>query len=236
MPEFRYAQFCPVARAAELLGERWTLLLVRELLVGPKRFSDLRRACPGLSPSVLSERLERLERRRVVARRKLPPPAASAVYELDEAGRALVPVMIELGRWGTRFLLPPTPGDHFEPDWLRVALRVYAARSPSPARRVVVRVGAAPDEVVMTLEGGPSGTQVRDGAEPADVALRASPSALLRLAAGLLDARAALDAGEIEVEGDPAALAAFPQLFEIDVRPTPTGDGSRRDPHPSTQE
>ena len=236
MAEFRYAQFCPVARAAELLGERWTLLLVRELLVGPQRFSDLRRRLPGLSSSVLAERLGRLERRGIVARRELPPPAASTVYELDEAGRALVPVMVELARWGARFLLPSTPGDHLEPDWLRVAFRVFAARGPSPSRRVVLRAAAPGEEVVVTVEGGPSGTRVRDGAGSAEASLRATPPVLLGLASGRVDPRAALQAGEIEVEGDLEAVAALPALFEIDVHRAPPGAVPSEARRPPTQE
>ena len=100
MPEFRYAQFCALARAAEIVGERWTLLIVRDLTLGPLRFSDLRRRLKGVSPSVLSERLTQLERRGLIERRVLGPPAASTVYELSEMGRALQPAMIELTKWG----------------------------------------------------------------------------------------------------------------------------------------
>ena len=99
MSEFRYAQFCPLARAAEVVGERWTLLIARELLLGPKRFSDLRGALAGVSSSVLADRLARLERREVVAWRRLPPPAAARVYELTETGRALEPVVLALARY-----------------------------------------------------------------------------------------------------------------------------------------
>lgn len=217
---FRYAQFCPLARAAEVLGERWTLLVVRELLVGPQRFSDLRRRLPGVSSSVLTERLERLERRGIVRRAQLPPPAASAVYELDEAGQALLPVVTELIRWGSRWLLPPVPGDHFEPDWPLVAMRAFALATPTPARRFELRLIAEPaPDVVVTVEGGPDGTQVRPGAsaEPA-VRLRLAPPLALGLMAGRLDPADAQARGALSVEGDPAVLADFPRLFSIDSR------------------
>ena len=107
MAEFRYAQYCPLARAAELLGERWTLLVVRDLLMGPQRFTDLRGRLPGVSPSVLSERLARLEERGVVCRRTLPPPAPAIVYELTEAGRALDKAVAALASFGMRFLGSP---------------------------------------------------------------------------------------------------------------------------------
>jgi DNA-binding HxlR family transcriptional regulator len=218
--EFRYAQFCPLARAAEVLGERWTLLVVRELLVGPQRFSDLRRRLPGVSSSVLAERLERLERRGIVRRAQLPPPAASAVYELDEAGQALLPVVTELLRWGARWLLPPVPGDHFEPDWPLVALRAFALAGPTPERRFELRLIAEPaPDVVVTVEGGADGTRVRPGpaAAPA-VRLRLAPPLALGLMAGRLDPADAQARGALAVDGDAAALADFPRLFSIDVR------------------
>lgn len=97
-----YDDGCAAAHALDLVGERWTLLVVRELLLGPKRFTDLRAGLPGASPNVLTGRLRELEEAGVVRRRKLPPPAASRVYELTEWGMDLEPVIIRLGRWGVR--------------------------------------------------------------------------------------------------------------------------------------
>lgn len=101
MPTSRsYADVCPIARALDVVGERWALLVVRELLLGPQRFSDLRRALPGASSNVLTDRLRELEGHGVLRRRTLPPPAASSVYELTERGRELEPVLDALGMWG----------------------------------------------------------------------------------------------------------------------------------------
>src|SRR5215204_4849432 len=97
-----YCDGCAAAHALDLIGERWALLVVRELLLGPKRFTDLRTGLPGVSPNVLAQRLRELERAGVVRRRKLPPPAASRVYELTDWGSELEPVIIQLGRWGAR--------------------------------------------------------------------------------------------------------------------------------------
>jgi DNA-binding HxlR family transcriptional regulator len=94
-----YGDGCAIAHGLDLVGERWALLVVRELLLGPKRNTDLRRGLPGASPNVLSERLRELERAGVVRRRKLPPPAGSRVYELTDWGRELEQIMISLGRW-----------------------------------------------------------------------------------------------------------------------------------------
>ena len=104
-----YCDGCAAAHALDLVGERWALLVVRELLLGPKRFTDLRAGLPGVSPNVLAQRLRELERAGVVRRGKLPPPAASRVYELTEWGLELEPVMVRLGRWGARS--PSKPRD-----------------------------------------------------------------------------------------------------------------------------
>jgi len=102
-----YGDPCGIARALDLVGERWAVLVVRELVLGPKRFSDLRGSLPGVSPDVLTERLRDLEVAGVVIRRTLPPPAGSRVYELSEWGRELEPVVLALGRWGSRAPFPP---------------------------------------------------------------------------------------------------------------------------------
>ena len=97
-----YGEGCGIAHALDLVGERWALLVIRELLLGPKRFTDLRAGIPQLSPNVLSERLRELERVGVIARRKLGPPGGARVYELTEWGRELEPAVLALGRWGAR--------------------------------------------------------------------------------------------------------------------------------------
>ena len=104
-----YCDGCAAAHALDLVGERWALLVVRELLLGPKRFTDLRAGLPNVSPNVLAQRLRELERAGVVWRRKLPPPAASRVYELTDWGLELEPVITQLGRWGARS--PSKPRD-----------------------------------------------------------------------------------------------------------------------------
>ena len=100
----KYDQYCPMAHALEMVGERWTLLVVRELLHGPKRYTDLADRLPGIGTNILAARLRDLEAGGVVAKRTLPPPAASKVYELTEYGVELKPVMRELARWGARSL------------------------------------------------------------------------------------------------------------------------------------
>src|SRR6185312_3549711 len=110
MPTTRtYADSCAIARALDVVGERWALLVVRELLLGPQRFGDLRHALPGVSSNLLTDRLRELEAHGVLARRKLPPPAGAVVYELTGSGKELEPVLLALGQWGARMPLPDSP-------------------------------------------------------------------------------------------------------------------------------
>lgn len=227
MADFRYAQYCPLARATEIVGERWTLLVVRELLLGSKRFSDLKRALPGVSPSILSDRLGRLEERGVVHRRELPPPTPASLYELSESGRGLVPAMLELARWGARFLDRSLPDDHFEAAWLRLGFIAFARKSPTPDRSFVIRV-EGPDPVAFYVAGGAQGTAVSEDLAPADATLWvASPLALFALASRRLEPAQALRGGAIRIEGDPDALDDFPELFDMALEapsPQPTGE------------
>lgn len=215
MAKVRYPQFCALARAAEMLGERWTLLIVRELLLGSKRFSDLRERLDGISPSVLAERLARVEALGLVRRSELPPPAASTVYELTEHGRALRPAVYELIRWGGRFLFPARRGERVEPEWMVLALAACARRGASPPRAFLLRIRQGPKEATIHVTGGPTGTVVTDRPTPADVTIVATVPTILALMSGTVSPPAALEQGRIEVTGDRTALTEFPQLFDV---------------------
>lgn len=214
MALFRYAQFCALARAAEILGHRWTLLLVRELALGPQRFSDLLARLPGLSRSVLTERLAELEERGVVARRELPPPAPATVYELTEAGRALRPALAELTRWGVRFLERPQPGDHVEPEWVRLAVETFVRRAPTPGRRLELVAEVDGRRAAVRVAGGPRGTRLLGEADPVEASLRASVPVALGLLAGRIPVREAVRSGSAQLEGDLDAAAELPALFD----------------------
>jgi DNA-binding HxlR family transcriptional regulator len=145
----RYDQYCPVAHALGLVGERWALLVVLELMRGPKRYTDLADHLPGIGTNILASRLRDLETCGVVTKRTLPPPAASRVYELTDYGRALQPVIRELALWGARSLGPPTLDDEIFPGWLENALDTVLAPIAPPGR-FEFRIG---DEVASLVDG-----------------------------------------------------------------------------------
>jgi DNA-binding HxlR family transcriptional regulator len=133
MPK-RYDQYCPVAHALDLIGERWALLVVRELMPGPKRYTDLAEHLPGIGTNILASRLRDLEAAGIVRKRMLPPPAASRVYELTNYGQELRKVVRELALWGARSLGPPTAADELFPGWLENALDTLLAPLAPPGR------------------------------------------------------------------------------------------------------
>jgi DNA-binding HxlR family transcriptional regulator len=117
MPRRSYDQYCPVSRALDAVGERWALLIVRELLTGPRRYTDLHADLPGVSTDVLAGRLKDMEREGLVTRRRLPPPGAAYVYELTDRGEELRPVLAALAHWGGPALGEPRPTDAIRAHW-----------------------------------------------------------------------------------------------------------------------
>ncbi len=233
MSGFRYAQFCPLARATEIVGNRWTLLVVRDLTLGPQRFSDLRRRLAGVSSSVLAERLAGLEERGVIARTETPPPTPATVYELTDSGRALLPAVLALARWGARFLGDTRPGDHMEPDWLRLGALTFAKRGPTPARSFAVHVDDGGRDVAFRVCGGADGTSIDTADAPTDAWIRAtSPLPILGLLSGALDPRAAIRGGQIEAGGSLEALDDFAKLFDMNGDETGTGQQVPGPPNP----
>ena len=172
MPK-RYDQYCPVAHALDLVGERWALLVVRELMRGPQRYTDLAERLPGIGTNILASRLRDLEACGIVAKRKLPPPAASRVYELTDYGRGLRAVMRELALWGARSLGPPTADDALFPGWLVNALDTVLAPIAPPGR-FEFRVG---DEVGSLVDGKAQAGPVDDP----DVVVEGDPEGVYHL-------------------------------------------------------
>ena len=194
-----YGQYCTVARALDVVGERWTLLLVRELLTGPKRFKDLLEGLPGIGTNLLAGRLKALEEAGILRRATLPPPAGSKVYELTEAGRSLEPVLVELSRWGARLMGEPRGGDDMRPAWAAVAVRsIVDARSARGLRETYeFRI----DGEVFHVRVEEGEVEARQGrAEDPDIVIAGATEAFLAVTAGRVTPGEALEAGEIRVE------------------------------------
>ncbi|HET7051807.1 MAG TPA: helix-turn-helix domain-containing protein [Solirubrobacteraceae bacterium] len=202
-----YGDPCGVARALDLVGERWALLVVRELLLGPKRFTDLRAGLPHLSADVLSQRLRELEQVGVVRRSKLPPPAGSRVYELTDWGKQLEPVVISLGRWGSRAPFPDTDMP-LGADALMIALKTVFDRSLVDGRNSLIEIVLGEDRFRASVAGDNLDI-VRGAAERPDARIESDPATL---AAVLWHGRAA-DDGALKIDGDRAAGERFLALF-----------------------
>jgi DNA-binding HxlR family transcriptional regulator len=217
-----YGQACGTAYALDLVGDRWALLIVRELVLGPKRFTDLRDGLPGIGPNVLSQRLKELEDAGVVQRRTLPPPVSAPVYELTEWGSELDDVVIQLARWGARS--PELPREaEMRPEWVVLGLRALydPEGDPEPAL-YELRFG---DEVFwVRVEDGALNVGRGEAGEP-DAVITTAVDAFARLMQGGLSPAAALRSKAVEVEGGRAALARFMSLFRFP--PSATSGGVR---------
>jgi DNA-binding HxlR family transcriptional regulator len=200
-----YFDGCGAAHALDLVGERWALLVVRELVLGPKRFTDLRTGLPHASPNVLSQRLRELEDAGVLRRRRLPPPAASAVYELTEWGQELEPVLQALGRWAARSL---PESDSIKVDSFILSLRTMFR--PERAADTDVTLQLVLDDQPFRVRLAHGALEIERGELPgADVAVRCSPTLLAGVVyQGLPVADAQAD-GSLVLTGDPAALDAL---------------------------
>src|ERR1035437_5479145 len=199
-----YRDSCGIARALDLIGERWALLVARELLLGPKRFTDLREGLPTLSPDVLAQRLRGLERDGIVARRKLPPPAASKIYELTAWGHELEPVLLALGRWGSQAPIAAGSGG-LSVDALAVALKTMF--DPVPA-------GDTGARYQLCLDDQPFALQVTDGRLEVARGLATDPDATIETDSGTLASllwhgqrlEEALEGGTVTLRARPAVL------------------------------
>ena len=208
-----YGDRCGIARALDVVGERWALLVVRELVLGPKRFTDLRAGLPGIGPDILSQRLRELERAGLLRRASLPPPAASRVYELTERGRELEAVLLTLGRWGSRVPMP--------------AEEVFGADSVALALRTLFSSAAAADlEAGYELRLGESvfSASVSDGAlivarGPAaqpDAVIETDPTTLAALLWHGAELGHTVRSGAAQVEGSRRLVRRFLRLFPQD--------------------
>ncbi len=206
-----YDQYCSTARALDLVGDRWTLLIVRELLAGPRRYTDLHADLPGVSTDMLASRLKDMERDGLAGRRRLPPPGAAYVYELTARGRALLPVLQALGEWGQAELGEPRPTDALRAHWF--ALPLLRALRDAGAGEGMVEVRL--EEGVFHLYAGEGvrpehGPVYGDGPAPSepDAVLALDPASCTAVARGELGLADAVRSGRVDVTGD-GTLAKF---------------------------
>jgi DNA-binding HxlR family transcriptional regulator len=213
-----YGQFCGFARALELVGERWALLVVRDLVLGPKRFTDLRRGLPRIPTNILSARLKELEDAGVVRRRVLPRPATGVVYELTEYGQELEEVLLRLGLWGARSLGEPRPEDVVTTDSLILALR--ATFRPEAAGELQATYQLDFGDIVVHASIDHGTLVAGEGALPeADLVIE-TQAAFRPLLAGELSPAEAIGNGGVRLTGDPELLTRFVEVFRIP--PTPS--------------
>lgn len=201
----RYDDGCAVAHALDMIGERWALLIVRDLLLGPKRFTDLQSGLPGAGPNILAQRLRDLQEVGVVRRHTLPPPAGSRVYELTEWGAELGPVIAGLGRWGAASPVVPRAG-RFGADSIMVALRsFFRARPDAPwTASYEIRLGLN-RFAVRVVDGALVEAARGEHHDRPDTVMDTDPGTLGELMAGALTVAGAADARRLTLTGDAAA-------------------------------
>jgi DNA-binding HxlR family transcriptional regulator len=214
----RFDQYCPVAHALGLVGERWALLVVRELLHGPKRYTDLIEGLPGIGTNILAARLRDLEQAGVVRRRKLPPPAASTVYELTEYGSELEEVVYAMARWGARSLGPPGPDDELYPEWGVNAFPALfdVSEATGLTATYVLRIGD--DVFTVRVDRGCMRAEV-GATDDADLDAEMDMETFFALASGDLAPRAALGKRRVRLAaGEPETFERFFAVFSLTSR------------------
>jgi DNA-binding HxlR family transcriptional regulator len=220
-----YGQYCALAKALDLVGERWTLLIIRELSFGPRRFSDLVEGLPGISPAVLTERLNRLEDGRLIVRQKLPPPAASKVYALSPDGQDLGRALIPLAAWGVRILAatPRKRTEAFRPAWGLLFLRETFDASAACDVHDVYEFHI--DDSVITVIVDDGEMQVIEGrsGRPVDVEIRVDATTFIDVGVGRLRGRDAIRQGKLRLVGGEAALRRYSSIIRPLALPRPGG-------------
>ena len=214
MAKRSYGQYCAVARGLDVVGDRWTLLIIRDLLVGPQRYKDLLAGLPGIGTNLLAARLAELKQSGIVERAVLPPPAGSAVYRLTEVGRALEPVIFAIGRWGSCFLGEPRDTDVLVPRAYFVAMRSRFQPQASPALRETYELRVGEHVFEVQVDNGTCTTR-EGGATQPDLVMMMDVETLHALLLDGLAPQTAITEGRLTLTGDPAAAERFIEMFAI---------------------
>lgn len=208
-----YGQFCGLVRALEMVGERWALLIVRDLLVSPKRYTDLREGLPKIPSNILSTRLKELEEAGIVHRQVQPPPSRAVVYELTEYGYELEDIVLRLGRWGAKSLTMPKPDEIVTVDSMIMAMR--STFCPEAARDLTTSYELRMGGIILHMHIDNGKLTVGAGELPgADLVIETGP-AIKALMTGEMSPADAIKNGSVRLDGDPRLLARFAETFRI---------------------
>ncbi|MCE6997897.1 winged helix-turn-helix transcriptional regulator [Saccharothrix sp. S26] len=218
MDQRTYNQYCATARTLDLVGERWTLLLVRELLTGPKRFGDLQKSLRGLGTGLLAARLKHLEQEGLAHKVTLPPPARTPAYALTEAGRELGPAVLALARWGAKWAMGGRrDGEAFHPGWAVLAMEAFFDAGAAAGVRAVYEFRVGDEVFHVRVDDG--SVDAGHGPDPRpDVVVETSENVFAELADGRSGLADKIASGEATASGDRDALRLLGTLFR---RPTP---------------
>ncbi|MBX3570491.1 MAG: transcriptional regulator [Rhizobiaceae bacterium] len=211
-----YGDACGTAHALDLIGERWAMLVMRELLLGPRRFGELRDHLPGLSANVLTQRLEGLEAAGIVRRHRLPPPASVQVYELTAWGMEAEPVILALGRWGARSPFHD-PALHLSPVSMMLSFRAMFDPVRAAGIEVTLRFRFGADAYWISIGDGRLTGERGDGPVP-DAELSGPPGTIAGMVYGLLPLDELERNGTLKVEGSHAALGRFASIFDLPAK------------------
>jgi DNA-binding HxlR family transcriptional regulator len=224
-----YAQLCGIATALDVVGDRWAALIVRDLLLGPLRFGELAEGLPGIGTNTLATRLRELEASGVIARRLLPLPDRGTVYDLTPYGRELEPVLMGLGRWGTKSMgrLPPTVATRSR--WLVAAMLAFHDETRRVARPTTWELRLT-DGTFTVRANGAALTVAAGAAHIADVVVTTRDEDLHRLLAHRLDPSEAIASGAARVDGEASQLQALVDLFAFPAIDPPASTEPERGP------
>lgn len=225
-----YGQYCSIAKALDVVGDRWTFLIVRELLLrGACRYTDLRSGLPGIATNLLADRLRELEAAGLIRREEAPPPVATTLFHLTEAGLGLDPVLRAIGLWGLRFMAQPADDDEFRGHWFIFPVSYFLRDRDPGGPPATIELRVARDPVVIEVAGGSVRTRPGTTAAP-DLVLAGEPQLIMALLSGHRTAAEAADLG-LEISGDDSVLRrVLPGLPAFSL-PGP-GPDSAPGPHP----
>jgi|SRR5215469_6493208 len=200
-----YGEYCSIAKALDVVGDRWTLLIVRELAIrGGCRYTDLRDGLPGIATNLLSDRIRELESAGLIQREDAPPPVATTLFHLTETGAELLPVLDAIGRWGVRYMSKPADGDQFRGHWFAFPARFFLRDRDPDGPPVSIELRAADSPAVIEISSGAIRTRLGTADAP-DLVLTGEARLILALFAGKLSTSLAAELG-LEFTGDQSVL------------------------------